>query len=163
MCKLARESLQEARRSVWGLRSGPLTGHSLIQALEEEAVKCASANLQPTFEATGRERAVPAGVKAALLRICQGALANVLKHANAGHVTVTLGFGRSKVKLTISDDSIGFDFRVPSQWSKDGGGFGLVNMGERAQLLCGELAVKSELIRGTEVTAVLPAQLQVRI
>ena len=155
--ELARESLQEARRSVWDLRTGPLKGLSLGQALEGETMRAAGATIQTAFNATGEERVLPAGVDAALLRICQESLANILKHANATRVTVTVSFHESEVRLTVTDDGMGFDPSIPRRWSKDQGVFGLVSMRERAQLLGGTLRISSEVGRGTTVEAGLPA------
>ena len=155
---LARESLQEARRSVWDLRSGPLKGLSLSQALEQEANKAAGANIQAAFTLKGRERVIPAGVEAALLRICQEALANVLKHASANQVSVSITFSQSNVRLNVGDDGVGFDPKIPGQWNKDQGGFGLVSMRERAQLLGGHLTIKSTVGKGTIVSARVPAE-----
>ena len=155
---LARESLQEARRSVWDLRSGPLQRLSLIEALQQEASKISGAGIQISFDATGDVRILPAGVESALLRICQESLANVLKHANAKRVSVKVGFDDTRVHLRVSDDGIGFNPQIPSQWDRDRGGFGLISMRERAQLLGGELNLKSTVGHGTLVEASLPVQ-----
>ena len=69
------------------------------------------------------------------MRICQESLANVLKHANAKRVSVKVGFDDTRVHLRVSDDGIGFNPQIPSQWDRDRGGFGLISMRERAQLL----------------------------
>ncbi len=105
---------------------------------------------------------MPGGVEAAVLRICQEALANVLKHANASQVTVTAAYLKSGIQLTVTDNGIGFDSGIPLQWDKEKGGFGLISMRERAQLLGGDLSVKSSLIgeakgSGTVVVATIPA------
>ncbi len=157
---LAKESLQEARRSVWDLRSGPLKGLSLVEALEQETAKTTGANIRTAFNVTGTERVLPGGVEAAVLRICQEGLANVLKHANANRVTVTVAYGKSGIELTIADNGTGFDPNIPRQWDKEKGGFGLISMRERAQLLGGELTVKSSLGNGTSVVAAIPAPAQ---
>ena len=154
---LAKESLQEARRSVWDLRSGPLKGLSLVEALERETAKTTGANIRTAFNVTGKERVMPGGVEAAVLRICQEGLANVLKHANASSVTVTVAYGKAGVELTVSDNGIGFDSNIPRQWDKDKGGFGMISMRERAQLLGGELTVESSMGSGTNVVAAIPA------
>ena len=154
---LARECLQEARRSVWDLRSGPLQTLSLVEALRQEVGKISEAGIQSSFDVTGKEQVLPAGVETALLRINQEALANVLKHANASRVTVNIAYQDAGIRLTIQDDGIGFDPQTPSQWQKDRSGFGLISMRERAQLLGGKLSVESELGRGTLVNAELPA------
>ena len=61
--QLARESLQEARRSVWDLRSSPLQNLSLAEALRQEAGKIADVGIESSFEVTGKERVLPAGVE----------------------------------------------------------------------------------------------------
>ncbi len=134
---LARESLQEARRSVWDLRSGPLQRLTLVEVLQQELGKIAEVGIQCAFDVTGKERVLPAGVETALLRISQEALSNVLKYANASQVTINVTYQRARVQLSIRDDGIGFDPQIPSQWDKDRGGFGLISMRERAQLLGG--------------------------
>lgn len=48
-------------------------------------------------------------MEAAVLRICQEALANVLKHANASQVTVTAAYEETGIALTVTDNGIGFD------------------------------------------------------
>ena len=100
---------------------------------------------------------MPGGVEAAALRICQEGLANVLKHANASRVTVTMAYGKTGVELTITDNGIGFDPTIARPWDREKGGFGLVSMRERAQLLGGELTIKSSLGGGTKVVAAIPA------
>ena len=153
---LAREGLQEARRSVWDLRVGSLEGHTLAEALQGETEKVAGAGeIQASFVVSGAERVLPAGVEAALLRICQESLANMLKHANASQAAVTLVFDDSQVRLEVQDNGIGFDPEIPHTRGPDSGGFGLINMRERARLLGGELTVHSEPGQGSIVEATL--------
>ena len=154
---LAKECLQEARRSVWDLRIGPLKGVTLVEALQLEANKVSGVGIETSFDLAGEERVIPAGVEVAVLRICQEALANVQKHASASRVSVTLSFDDARVRLRISDDGIGFDIQIPTHLDKDRGGFGLISMRERAQLLGGELQLSSTIGRGTVVEADLPA------
>jgi PAS domain S-box-containing protein len=151
---LARESLQEARRSVWDLRSGPLEGRTLAHALREETERVADGReIQTSFVVSGEDRVLPSGVEAALLRICQEALTNTLKYARATQVIVTLAFGDSQVQLAVKDNGVGFDPETPKSGREDSGGFGLINMRERIHLLGGELAVQSEPGQGTLVEA----------
>lgn len=155
---LARECLQEARRSVWDLRSGSLQGRSLVEVLEQETAKNKQPRLHLSFTATGTERVLPAGVESALLRICQEAMANVLKHSGAAGATVSLIFHEATVKLIVADDGIGFDPDLPTPRDRELGGFGLISMRERAHLLGGELRVESAESQGTRIEATFPAQ-----
>ena len=154
---LARECLQEARRSVWDLRHGPLEGVSLAEALRRETAKVqGDGSIQTSFAISGEERVLPAGLESALLRICQESLANALRHSGASQVTVTLTYDDSRVLLTTQDNGVGFDPERPMTSESDKGGFGLISMRERARLLGGELTVQSAPGRGTQVEASLP-------
>jgi len=154
---LAREGLAEARRSVWDLRAGPLGGRTLAEVLQQEMEKVTKGgDIQTSFNMSGEERVLLPGLEAAFLRICQESLANILKHANATEVTVTLAFDDSQVRLAIRDNGVGFDSATPRARDRESGGFGLINMRERARLLGGELTAQSEPGQGTLVEAILP-------
>ena len=153
---LVRESLQEARRSVWDLRAGPLERLSLVEALREETDKVAGdGDIQTSFTVSGEERVLPPGVEGSILRICQEALGNILKHAGATQVDVSITFDDSRVRLAVRDNGVGFDPDIPTRRDKDGGGFGLITMKERARLLGGDVSVQSGPGLGTLVEATL--------
>ena len=156
---LAKDSLREARRSVWDLRSGPLQGVSLRDALQQELDKGVGiGDCKASVAVQGDEKVLPSGVETALLRICQESLVNVLKYAHASEVIVTLHYEDDHVRLTVQDDGRGFDPETPRQTSASGGGFGLISMNERARLLGGELRVESSPGKGTLVEATLPVR-----
>ena len=147
---LAMESLQEVRRSVWDLRAGPLQGSSLAEVLGQEAGKLSEGGgMQATFKVADQQVVLPAGTEAALLRICKESLANAAKHSSAAQVNIALASTESGVSLTIEDNGQGFDPDAPRQRDRDKGGFGLINMRERARILGGELTVHSAPGRGT--------------
>ena len=155
--ELARASLQECRRSVWDLRTGPLGGGTLAQALEKEMETLAGgAGVPTTLTVEGDERVLPSGVEVALLRIGTESLSNLARHAGATEARVTLTYNGSHVSLKVRDDGVGFDPDVPADPRADTGGFGLINMRERARLLGGTLTVRSEPGGGTLVEVVLP-------
>ena len=84
---LARESLQEARRSVWDLLPRALEEQSLDSALAAEVGEFDRVGRErASFEVRGRSRELPAAVQAALLRISQESLTNVRRHAAATRV-----------------------------------------------------------------------------
>ncbi len=82
----------------------------------------------------------------ALYYIAQEALNNVLKHARAKNVLVTLKQGRKNVILKIIDDGCGFDSR-----SVDRAGLGLANMTERAAKIRAKLKIQSKPEEGTQI------------
>ena len=98
-----------------------------------------------------RSRHVPE-VEDALYRLTQEALTNALKHARATRADVTLRERDGSVELVVRDDGEGFATAEPA------GGFGVVGMRERAELLGGRLEIASAPGEGTTVRAVLPAE-----
>ena len=155
---LARESLQEARRSVWGLVPHALEGATLEEALRERVQQInATGPEKVSFSLSGQPRTLPTDVQAGILRICQESLANITRHAKAGEVKVTLGFDQAGVCLQVQDDGTGFDIDAVKGMDR-GGGFGLVSMEQRVRLLGGSFTVKRREGRGTLVEVHVPAQ-----
>ena len=110
MRELARDCLQEVRRSVWDLRAGPLEGSTLAQALQRETDSLASQKeIQATFAVSGEEKVAYSGVEAAILRICQESLTNVARHSEATQVEVTLTYEDSGGRFEVHDNGSGFD------------------------------------------------------
>jgi signal transduction histidine kinase len=91
-------------------------------------------------------------VELCLFRVAQEALANVVKHSQASSACVELGANAHGVFLRISDAGNGFDPDVKPV----GAGIGLISMRERLRLVGGSLSVRSELMRETEVLALVP-------
>ena len=81
----------------------------------------------------------------------QEALTNVVKHADATHVSVVVTRKQERVVAMIEDDGDGFD---PARISTDR--FGLLGMRERVQLLNGSLVVEAAPGSGTTLIVELP-------
>lgn len=154
---MARESLAEARRSVWNLRAPALVRGDLGDALKALTLRPLDEHATVTFAQQGESWALSSTVESTLLRVCQEALSNVAKHAQATAANVVLEYGVGHVRLSIQDNGIGIDEQVlipvtaqPGPWA----GFGLVGMRERVRALGGTLEITSE--EGTHVMAVIP-------
>ena len=90
-------------------------------------------------------------IESTAYRLVQEGINNVVKHARADSVQIEVDEGDDSVRLTIRDDGSGFDT------SRADGGFGLVGMHERVELVGGRLLIDSAPGRGTVVRAELPA------
>lgn len=147
---LARNSLQEARRSLWNLLPGPLERDTLdgaiFQAVQELG---AEGDAEVTFRCTGEPHELSVEAQRCLLRVTQEALANVRKHAAAKHVDVALAYQDAGVSLTIRDDGAGFDPDATLAGPRSG--FGLIGMRERCQLANGVFTVESAPAQGTVI------------
>jgi two-component system NarL family sensor kinase len=150
---LTRTNLEEARRSVLDLRAAPLQDRSLAEALSTLVEQAAQKGLQVAFEEAGGHRPLPVRVEVGLFRIAQEALANVVRHAAAGHATLRLLTTPEEIQLTVEDDGQGFDVdRVP------GDRYGLVGLNERARLLGGRVELESSPGEGTRVRVLVPLE-----
>ena len=142
----AQEALRDTRLLIFELRPPELEQEGLAAALQTrlKAVE-AGVGLKTEFKAHGDGR-LSLEVELGLYRIAQEALNNVLKHARAQCIVVSLRYDASSATLVISDDGIGFD---PMRQS----GSGLRGMAERVALLGGSLEVDSTPEKGTSVKA----------
>ena len=125
---LIRGALAEMRSLLLELRSGAPTDQSLGQLLNTlaEATRARS-NMAVSLSIEG-DRELPADVTLTLYRIAQEALNNVIKHAEATRVDITLLDEPDRVALHIRDDGRGFDPQVIPA-----GHMGISIMAERAQ------------------------------
>jgi signal transduction histidine kinase len=145
---------QEVRQLVHGLRPSVLDDLGLTPALERIAEEYTrSHELAVTVEAADLPTRPPVAVETALFRIAQEALTNVVKHAQAKTVRITLEALPAAVRMTVIDDGCGFH-RPGARDSKDG--LGLVGMRERAALLQGSVEIQSLPARGSRVQATIP-------
>lgn len=152
---LARESLTEARRSVWNLSPSPLESRTLGNALRDEVRKFDSRGIEHAeFSESGERLSISEETETALFRICQEALINARKYAIAKNIFVSLTYDRDSVNLEIKDDGRGFD--PSTARSDDDGGFGIASMSRRAQIEGGTLDVTSSPGNGTKITATIP-------
>jgi len=92
----------------------------------------------------------------AIYRIVQEALNNIIKHAKAKTVYVSLLKKGNVLSLSVEDDGVGFDQHKAMKISKGKGSLGLVIMQERALQLDGELTIESLLGKGTHILAEIP-------
>lgn len=101
------------------------------------------------------ESVVPAAVKGHVFAIVREATTNVVKHARARQVTLTVR-RTSELEVTIADDGIGFDPTVPFPDH-----YGLTGMRERIAALGGRLDIASSPGGGTTVSAIIPLSAEV--
>ena len=151
--RLLRQGLDEIRLLVVGLRSpGPSAGDAVAAARQHLAALSTRTDI--TTEVRGGPAEIPLSPAAefAFRRILQEALTNVVRHARADHVVVTLARSADAVTCSVEDNGVGIDAGRDGRRS----GFGLEHMRERAAELGGTLVVAASPSGGTAVTFSLP-------
>lgn len=148
--ELARQSLAEARRSVWDLRPLSLQEGNLTEALQKEVTGLRLLGFEVQMHVTGEmPPTLPQKTEQALFRIAQEALANARSHSRASRVDIRLDWGDEGIHLQIRDDGVGFVRREGR--SAAGSGFGLYSMEQRAREAGAVLKIDSAPGQGTVV------------
>ncbi len=119
-------------------------------------------NINVTVEAKGTEMRFPPDVEAALFRVIQGAIGNIVKHSKAKNATIVLVYQPSEFSLSINDDGQGFDVSKITDVEQSGRGRGLFTMRERIGFLGGTSGVESKIGAGTTVWAKIPIGQDIR-
>lgn len=152
-------AVQELRSSVWALRSPPLQGKSLPEALREVVEReGAGKPAHITVQAEGDFSHVSDFVAGNLVLATQEALRNALKHGAAQVITLEARTTEKPgwISVVIRDDGTGF---TPGQEAgAHQGHFGLVGMRERIERLEGTLDIVSAPGRGTTVRLEVPVR-----
>ena len=122
--------------------------------------QAALVGLKARFHADPLGQRLDPVIETECFRVAQGALTNVVRHAQAKTLKVELRKQAGQLHLRVRDDGVGFD--VPAVWQEAvrGATLGLLSMEERAALAGGGLEFKSVPGKGTEVHAWFPLKWQ---
>jgi signal transduction histidine kinase len=152
--QLVRGSLDEARSTIWNMRSQVLETGDLPSALKNILNQMTEGTeVKTDFQISGRARRLAPVIENNLLRVGQEAITNATKHARARQITVTLHYSEKALSLSVTDDGCGFNAQNPPA---SDGGFGLVGIRERAAVLNGDLKIHAQPGKGTEITLSVP-------
>ncbi|MFJ9180891.1 sensor histidine kinase [Streptomyces sp. NPDC102360] len=154
---IAEHNLTEARRFVHDLAPADLA-HGLTEALQAVAARESGDRLdvQVRVDDDGRADRLPDRVQSALLRIAQGALANVREHSGARSAALTLTLLDDQVVLDVADDGRGFDPAGLPVGASGVRGHGIPAIRARVRQLGGALTLESAPGEGTVVSASIP-------
>ncbi len=153
----AADNLQEARAMIAALQPAALSQTSLVGALDRMAQGfAAAAGLNIEVEADGEVTQLPMKLEAVLLRIAQGAVGNVAKHAQATRARITVSYSDDAVRVDIVDNGVGFDVKAVESRPAGLGHIGLAAMKRRAEEVSGEVVIESSPGNGTAVSVSVP-------
>jgi PAS domain S-box-containing protein len=142
----ARQAVKEMRLFLFQLQPSDIENDGLISVLHNRlAAVEGRADIKVKFT-TDEEITLSKENEVALYFIAQEALNNILRHAHAKSISVSLKQGRQSVTLEIKDTGCGFDVKKVGN-----GGLGLRNMEERVRQINGKMKIYSKLGEGTRV------------
>jgi signal transduction histidine kinase len=147
----ASQALSEVKEISYNLRPYQLDRLGLTKAIEGFMQKVANAcSIAFISDVDNIDNLFPKEEEINLYRIVQESVSNIVKHSQATQARVAVQRDASRVLLTISDNGRGF---VPGMHAGPGsGGFGLIGMSERVQLLGGTSRINSVPGHGTTIT-----------
>ena len=157
---LARElidlTLGEARAAINGLRPPVLDDLGLAGGLASLARSIPQVDVDTDLA----EVRLPDHIELALYRIAQECLQNIVKHAGASAATLSFAVvpadNGDAARLEIADNGVGFDTFEKPLGGDEMGGYGLLSIAERAEIVGGRLNIRSRPGSGTTVTATIP-------
>jgi PAS domain S-box-containing protein len=153
MIELVDLSINSVRRIATELRPSILDTLGIIPAVEwlvsdfqsRVGIHCEFISLVDHFQPSTE-------VSTALFRVCQEALTNIIRHADASQVIIILDAYRDRIQMTIEDNGRGFDVEEITNTHS----LGLIGMKERIIALNGEFLIQSTPSSGTLLTARIP-------
>ncbi|MBK6991878.1 MAG: PAS domain S-box protein [Chitinophagaceae bacterium] len=150
-------SNQSVRRILNELKPSILDEYGLLDALEWHSKQFTdNTGIAVTIDTAESEIRLEEEVATCIFRICQEALTNVARHAEAKKVLISLELDDDMIYVQIVDDGKGFDLAT----AQNKGSFGLLGMHERARSLNGTLKIDSSIKNGTTVVVSLPYKIQ---
>ena len=142
--------LEDLRELAQGIHPSVLSDGGILEAIEE---RCSGLPLKVTIEAPAELHSVRYGddMEGAAYFFVTEALANVLKHADASQVTVSMTPGDDNLEIMVADDGHGFDTETAPL-------NGLAGLTDRVRALGGTVKISSRSGTGTRVKATLPVR-----
>lgn len=146
---LTQEALVDVRHSVSALHSQPDESLPLPQSIAKVVRNCEGAGIAARLDVVGQPRELSPQAHLTLFRAAQETVNNTCKHARASKLTMALDYSDPRqVCLRVEDDGVGTE-------SADGG-FGLISLRERANLLNGTFQIHTNKGQGFALEITVP-------
>lgn len=155
--ELAVRTIDSVHKVIFDLRPSVLDDLGLLSALRWYAEnRLGELAIKTRVEVTGEERKLPPQIETALFRVVQEAITNIVKHAEAQNVVLSVEFKDSALRIEVEDDGKGFDAAAISLQTDKSQGLGLLGMKERVSLLGGKFHIEAQPGNGTHLTIEVP-------
>jgi len=155
---LVEEAIDHVREAALRLRPPILDDLGLAPALRWYVGRQATAaGLAFHLDVTALEDIrLPQSVETTCFRLAQEAITNVIRHAHARYLEISVSIAAGELEVVIHDDGTGFDVDAARSRAAAGTSLGLLSMEERVSLAGGGLVIESTPAHGTTLRAHLP-------
>ncbi len=148
------QAIAEARNISHALMPALLQHKGLVSAILELCKNLDSSAIKTHFQYSDLlERRFDPKIEMALFRIVQELITNILKHAQASEIRISLQLNENTLILSIADNGIGFKGTLEAMHQD---GIGLRNISSRVKTMQGKLTIDSSKQKGTTVIAAIP-------
>lgn len=155
---IVRESLKDIRGIIYDLRPMSIDDLGFIPTIKRYGCNFSEeTDINVEVFVIGKFKSMKSIVEITLFRIIQEALNNIKKHSKAKNVQIKIETTLKNINIVIKDDGIGFDVEKELKEANIfEGGFGIIGMRERVELLNGEFQIISSVGRGTSIIFKIP-------
>ncbi|KPU27820.1 histidine kinase [Caloranaerobacter sp. TR13] len=155
---IVRESLKDIRKIIYDLRPMSIDDLGFIPTIKRYAYNFSEeTGINAEVLVIGQFKSMESIVEITLFRIIQEALNNIKKHSKAKNVQIKIETTLKSINIVVKDDGIGFDVEKKlNDTDMFEGGFGILGMKERVDLLKGEFQIISSIGRGTNIIFRIP-------
>lgn len=155
--EMANGAVKQLKTLSFSLRPAQLDLLGLVAAVQSAVQRVAEpAGLAFSVSSRGKEPDKPGETAAVAMRLVQEALTNIVRHAQASHISVRLRFlPNDRIGVLVVDDGVGFDKNALLDGQTSERNVGLYGMIERTELAGGRLHIRTRPGRGVAVRAVL--------
>ena len=160
--EMTEEAVQEARALSHDLMPPDLQEKGAIIAIKDMLTQVHQSNaIETEFSEPKDNERHSSSFEITLFRVCQEAVQNAVKHADANTIKVNVKKEGEGLQFAIQDDGGGFNkAELDQQVRDDGSGMGMANLQERMRAFDGKLSVWSEPDNGTLIQGYLPFEKQ---
>ncbi len=164
MTKIVRDIIQEIREVIYDLRPMSMEDVGLIEAVERELLKIRNYGvINVSYKLERISENISSTISLTIFRVIRELCNNILKHAQAENLKVTMKYKNKLLKININDDGVGFDVDEVLHCNKsENYGFGISMVQERVYLLGGKIEINSKPGEGTDVMMDIPIDKEVK-
>jgi two-component system, NarL family, sensor kinase len=149
---LVDDSCTEVRNLSHSMMPQAFFQSGLTDAVKNFIDKIENKNLRISFNAEGELGSLDNNMEIMIYRIIQECLQNIIKHADASKVDISISLENDEIDVTIEDNGVGFDTSLLEQKE----GMGMKNIKSRVDFLNGQLDINSEPGNGTVIAFYVP-------
>jgi signal transduction histidine kinase len=153
---LVSKAIQDLRDLSRSLTTDNIAAMGLLRAFEYELDMIRKTGFETVLEVTGDIVKLEPQKELIIFRIVQETMNNIMKHADAKKITITVAYAADKMELQVQDDGKGVDLSPLNEEKNSNFGLGIRNMHNRATMIGADFTMSSNLGSGTTVKLIIP-------